>query len=323
MADTRLQIVVGKGGVGKSTVTAALALERAARGGRVLALELGGSGGLARALGVESSSDPVKTSQAMSPGEVYVASVDGEAALSEYLALMVPVRRMLHGVTTSRFYKAFVGAAPGLKELMAVGKVWYECQKTNDDGSPTWTTVIVEAGATGHSLRYLRMPEVAARTFGSGLVHREAVRVGDMLCDPDYCRVHVVALPEQMPLSEAREVLVALDEELGMEVGRLIVNCCRQAAPPAATGLAGELATVASSEPDGGLATVLAELAARELSWLAIQERGLERIERDSGRRVLRLPLLVAEEFGPAELSRLAGVLAGAPGINAGGVAES
>ena len=322
MADTRLQIVVGKGGVGKSTVAAALALERAARGGRVLALELGGSGGLARALGVESSSDPVKTSQAAPPGEVYVASVDGEAALSEYLALLVPVRRLLRGVTASRFYKAFVGAAPGLRELMAVGKVWYECQKTNDDGSPTWTTVIVEAGATGHSLRYLRMPEVAARTFASGLVHREAVRVGDMLRDPDYCRVHVVALPEQMPLSEAREVLVALDEELGMELGRLIVNRCRQAAPPAAERLSGELATAASSGPDGCLATVLADLAARELSWLAIQERGLERIERDSGRRVLRLPLLVVEEFGPAELGRLAGVLAGEPGVNAGGAAS-
>jgi len=323
MADTRLQIVVGKGGVGKSTVAAALALAKAARGGRVLALELGGSGGLARALGVEASSNPVKASQPMVTGEVYVASVDGEAALSEYLALLVPVRRLLHGVTASRFYKAFVGAAPGLRELMAVGKVWYECQKTNDDGSPTWTTVIVEAGATGHSLRYLRMPEVAARTFSSGQVHREAVRVGDMLRDPDYCRVHVVALPEQMPLSEAREVLVALDEELGMEVGRLIVNRCRQAAPPAAERLSCKLATVASSEPGGGLATALADLAARELSWLAIQERGLELIERDSGRRALRLPLLVLEEFGPAELSRLARVLAGAPGINAGGVAES
>jgi hypothetical protein len=143
-----------------------------------------------------------------------------------------------------------------------------------------------------------------------------------MLRDPAYCRVHVVALPEHMPLSEAREVLVALDEELGMEVGRLIVNRCRQAAPSAAESLSGELATVASSEPDGGLAAVLADLAARELSWLAIQERGLERIERDSGRRVLRLPLLVEEEFGPAELGRLAGVLAGEPGINAGGASS-
>lgn len=315
MGDTRLQLVVGKGGVGKSTVAAALALERAACGGRVLALELGGSGGLARAFGVESSSEPVRTSQTAPPGEVYVASVDGEAALSEYLALRVPVRRLLRGVTASRFYKAFVGAAPGLKELMAVGKVWYECQKTNDDGSPTWSTVIVEAGATGHSLKYLRMPEVAAHTFASGLVHREADRVGDMLRDPDYCRVHVVALPEQMPLSEAREILVALDEELGMAVGSLIVNRCRQAAPMGAERLPGELTAASTSSAAGitasSLAAPLAELAARELSWLAIQESGLERIERDSGLRVFRLPLLAVEEFGLAELSVLVRVMGG------------
>ena len=91
-----------------------------------------------------------------------------------------------------------------------MGKVWYEHQKTGDDGAPLWDVIVVDAGASGHSLQYLQMPTAAARTFTSGLVHREALRVEALLKDRDCTAVHVVATPEDMPLTEAGQIVERL-----------------------------------------------------------------------------------------------------------------
>src|SRR6185295_20245703 len=89
-----------------------------------------------------------------------VLTVDGEAALSEYLGLVLPVRRVQRMVVESKLYRHFVAAAPGLKELMTVGKIWYEEQLEGGRGKK-WDAIVVDAPATGHSLQYLRMPRAA------------------------------------------------------------------------------------------------------------------------------------------------------------------
>jgi len=88
----------------------------------------------------------------------------------------------------------FVAAAPGLKELMTIGKIWYEQDRKEADGRFVWDLVVVDAGASGHSLQYLQMPGTAAQAFSSGLVHREATRVESLLKDPARSCIHVVAL---------------------------------------------------------------------------------------------------------------------------------
>jgi len=157
-----------------------------------LAVEFGGAGGLARLFSVEL--DPGRPLE-VRPG-LYLARFEGEAALAEYLELVVPIRRLLSSVVASPLYRHFVAAAPGLKELMTVGKVWYEYQRCDGAGSKLWDVIIVDAGASGHSLQYLQMPHAAARTFGSGLVHRESQRIEALLKDPAATSVHVVATPE-------------------------------------------------------------------------------------------------------------------------------
>ena len=98
------------------------------------------------------------------------------------------MKRVLSTVFTSRIYQYFVAAAPGLKELMTVGKIWYEADASRSDGARRWDVVVVDAPATGHGLQYLRMPQAARDTFGAGLVQREARRVVELLQRPGDAR---------------------------------------------------------------------------------------------------------------------------------------
>src|SRR5690242_19107475 len=114
LLERRLHFVVGKGGVGKTTVAGALAVTLARRGRRTLAIDMEPGGRFAALLGPNAAEGP------------RVLYVDGRVALEEYLNLIIPVKRLLATVFASKVYQYFVAAAPGLKELMTVGKIWYE-----------------------------------------------------------------------------------------------------------------------------------------------------------------------------------------------------
>lgn len=308
-----LQFVVGKGGVGKSAVTAALAVANASRGKRVLAVEIGPPGGLERLLspGARTSPEPVAVRE-----NLWLARVEGDAALAEYLTLIVPIKRLLHTVTGSRVYKTFVAAAPGLKELMAIGKIWFEHGKTDAEGRRVWDVIVVDAGASGHSLQYLQMPAAAADTFSSGLVHREATRVKSLLEDPETTAVHVVATPEEMPAAEAEQILDRLHGDLALPVGTVFLNRCRPPSPPAAREavrrLRERIAPATGAGPNEGLIGDVVLAAENALAWESIQERvSAAFCSNESGETVVRLPLLETEEFGDREIERLSQLVMG------------
>jgi anion-transporting ArsA/GET3 family ATPase len=165
LIDVPLQFVVGKGGVGKSTLTAALALESGARGLRTLAIEFGGSGGLARLFDAEGVKPGVP--RVVAP-RVTMLALEGDEALAEYLGMVVPIKRVLGAIFSSNLYRVFVAGAPGLKELMTVGKVWYEADRRTSGSEPIWQRIFVDAGASGHSLQYLQMPRRRRRRFEAG-----------------------------------------------------------------------------------------------------------------------------------------------------------
>src|SRR5207244_2169710 len=200
MLDRRLHFVVGKGGVGKTTVAAALARLLARRGRRTLAIEVDDARRLSALLG---ASGTTGTPTVVAPG-LSVVAIEGRAALEEYLGLIIPVKRLLATIFSSRIYQYFVAAAPGLRGPMRVGESWYEPTR-RDRGRPLWDAVVVDAPATGHSVQYLRMPQAARDTFGAGLVQREAAKVVELLRDPRTTAVHLVTLAEEMPFAATLE----------------------------------------------------------------------------------------------------------------------
>lgn len=298
-----LQVVTGKGGVGKSTFAAALAVKWARAGKRVLAIELGSApAGMAGLLGVRPVEHGVPVPAG---GGVYLTYFDGESSLSEYLLRFMPLKGLMKRAFAHPLYKAFVNAGPGVRELMAIGKVRDELLGLAT-GTPQWDLVVLDAGASGHALQLLRMPGATARTFSSGLAHEEAMRVAGALADPQQTAVHVVTLPEKMPLDESAEIVEQLKHALKLPLGHLVVNQCRTLAPPGARAAVERLLGL---DHASGASEALSLAGRRALSWVSLQEEGISALEQRLGLSAHRLPLLRSDGFGRPELELLAGTL--------------
>jgi len=308
LLDRRLHVIVGKGGVGKTTVACALALVASKLGKRTLLAEVDGAGRAAALLGT--TPGPRGKAKFVRPN-LSVMSVEGASALQEYLEIIVPVKRVLKAVFDSRIYRYFVAAAPGLKELMTIGKIWYEAERVDDEtGERSWDLVILDAPATGHSLQYLGMPRAAHEVFRAGLVGRESQRLIDLLTDPLRTAVNLVTTAEEMPVNETLEVYAKLRDELQMPIGAVFVNRLHR------TGLQAEqlaeLDACLDSDLNAKDTALLAEIrdrAREEVGWATINALYLERLAAEVKIPFIELPFLFAEEFGASECQRLAALV--------------
>lgn len=221
MASLRLLIVAGKGGVGRSTVAAALALGAARRGRRTLVAELAGRSDVARLLGAKPA--PALNEVELEP-DLYHVSIDRQATLRDYLDHEVPGPLPAGRLTRSRSFALLVDATPGMGELLSIGKVWELAgRKRRRDRARNYDLVVLDGPASGQLMALLRAP----RTFGAiariGPVARQTQGIHRMLTDPAQTGIVLVATPEQMAVTEA----VTLHRELeadGVGVQRAVVN---------------------------------------------------------------------------------------------------
>ena len=214
--EPRVLIVSGKGGVGKTTVAAALALVAARHGRTACIAEVDRKGSLPRAFDAPVLSYQPKE---MSPG-VYGMNIVPEEALGEYLDVQYHMKRISRIFTSTHFVDYITTAAPGLKDILTLGKIWY----LEQDRNSRFDTIIVDAPAAGHMLTFLSAPMGLSDALRVGPVQRQAQWLLEMLRDPLRSRVHLVTLPEEMPVVETMETSIALQARVGITSGAVFAN---------------------------------------------------------------------------------------------------
>jgi anion-transporting ArsA/GET3 family ATPase len=125
----------------------------------------------------------------------------------------------------NKYVRTFFKAVPGMSEWTMLGKAWWHTTETREDGSPLYDVVILDAPATGHGLDMLRVPKVIVEVVPPGLLRRDAERAWELFQDPKLTAVVLVTLPEEMPTTETIELARALQNELELPIGKIVVNC--------------------------------------------------------------------------------------------------
>lgn len=214
LLDRRLLFVTGKGGVGKSTIASSLALLAANEGKRTLVCEVDAKGNLADFYGTK----PLKFEPTEVQAGLFAMSMDTEESLREYLKLQLHLPLIARLGPLARTFDFVATAAPGVKEILTVGKLAYEVREHNYD------LVVVDASATGHVVGQLASPVAMKELVSVGIVRQQTEWMLNILTDPDQTGVVVVATPEEMPVNETIELIGRLDSETDISVAAVIAN---------------------------------------------------------------------------------------------------
>ena len=312
----RLVLVTGKGGTGKSSIAAALGVLAARSGVRAVVVELGSSDVLRELLAGPSgaASRPASREPEKLGEQLFALRIDPMEALEEYLELQLRVRLLARAIVGNSAFHRFLEAAPGWRELVTLGKLWYLLTREDRAGAPRWPLVIVDAPATGHGLSLLSVPSVVRDTVRVGALRRNTDPVHALVTDPARTWVLPVTLPEELPVNETLE-LRARVRELGVGLGPVIANGVEP--PLALADPERVLACVARLPADAApspLAAprVIAAAARHRLARAAMQRGFLAQLERALGEPARELPWLAQGVDGPEGVGALADALAGA-----------
>ena len=211
----RLLFVTGKGGTGKSTVAAAIAERAAAQGARTLACEMDAKGSLASMLGL--SHTPGYTPVRSASG-IDVMSMNTEESLREYLRIHLRLPLVTKIGPLAAVFDYVADAAPGVREVLAVGKVCWEVRENNYD------VVVVDAEASGHVVSQIASPRTIADLVPRGPLRDQTSWMLQILDDPSQCGVVVVTNPEDLAVTESLALIERLRADTATDVARLIVN---------------------------------------------------------------------------------------------------
>jgi anion-transporting ArsA/GET3 family ATPase len=307
---SRVIIVAGKGGVGKTTVTATLAVAAARTGMSVLIVEVEGKSGLAAAfdgptLGYEELD--------LAPG-IRGRTLTPDAALVDWLEAN-GLKRVSKRLVQTGALDVVATAVPGMKDILVLGKV------KSLDVQGTADLIIVDAPAAGHAITFLTSAQGLLDAVSVGPVRKQATDVVELLSDPDRCRVLLVTIPEETPVSELVDTAFAIEDRTGVSLGPVVVNGCYEdsgiEAPTAPLGA--DAITAAGIQHDAELVDVfvsdreahdLARAAGFQAERSAIQRHQADRLGQRLPLPQIRLPFLFTADIGRHEVEHLADVFA-------------
>jgi anion-transporting ArsA/GET3 family ATPase len=318
-SQSRVVIVAGKGGVGKTTMVAALAHLAAGAGLSVLVVELEGRNGLSTAFGgvgglgyagqvllaagaTDLGGGPVDESAVIPPGSVHARTITPDDALVEYLDDH-GMRRFSKRLLSSGVIDIVAGAIPGIRDILVLGKIKQIEQKRVAD------LVLVDAPATGHTMTFLSSAGGLLDAARGGPIRAQATDVVALLSDPERCQVALVTLPEEMPVNEVVEAAYQLEDRVGVALGPVIVN----AAYPPVPGLeipAAQTVEAAGARVDSGDVAALEQARIFRQRRHELQEEQVLRLADELPLPQLRVPYLFTDAIGPVELDTLSRALA-------------
>ncbi|WP_170311039.1 ArsA-related P-loop ATPase [Modestobacter muralis] len=244
-APVRCHVVTGKGGTGKTTVAAALALSLAADGGHVLLVETEGRQGIAQLFDTPPLPyEERRVAVARGGGEVKALAIDVEAAFLEYLDMFYNLKRAGYALRKMGAVDFATAIAPGLRDVLLTGKIKEAVTRRGKDGRPVYDAVVVDAPPTGRISRFLNVTGEVAGLARSGPIKSQSDGVMAVFRSPQTA-VHLVTLLEDMPVQETADAIAELTA-LQLPVGSVIVNMATEPLLPPAS-----LAAVAAGELTG------------------------------------------------------------------------
>lgn len=223
----RLHFITGKGGTGKTTVAAALALSLATEGRRVLLVEVEERQGIARLFDVPPLPyEEKRVAVASGGGELRALAVDVEAALLEYFRMFYNLGMAGRSLKKMGAVEFATTLAPGLRDVLLTGKVKETVTRTGTDNRPVYDAVVVDSPPTGRVVTFLNVTEAMSGLARRGPIHTQAESVARLLHSPDTI-VHLVCLLEDMPVTETLESVDQL-RAANLPVGTIIVNAATE-----------------------------------------------------------------------------------------------
>ncbi len=301
-AASRLVIVAGKGGVGKTVVSATLARAASRVGLSSLIVEVEGKSGLPTMFGQRALEyEGVLLHPGGGPdgeGEVRARTITPDQALLDYLETH-GLSRISKRLVSSGALDVVATAAPGIKDILILGKV----KQLERDGVAD--LVILDAPAAGHAITFLQSARALLDAVRVGPINTQAREVLEMLTDHERCRVILVTLPEETPVNELVETAFNLEDRVGIGLAPVVVNGVYDrvpgldADPPVAAAEAGT--TLRDGE-----ATALADAARFRQDRMALQDEQVARLAERLPLEQIRLPFVFTTDIGPEELDALA-----------------
>lgn len=292
--EKRFVVVAGKGGVGRTTLSLLVGRCAAARGKRTLVCLVGAPPRYQEVLGGLAIGGEAREVTA----GLHVINLDPVSAREEY-GLMILKSPTLHRlVFGSRIVRAFLDAVPGLAEWAMLGKATYHALHRAGD-RPGYDLVVFDSPATGHGLDVLSLPAAIVASVPAGRIRDEALERVRLMGDPRRCEVVPVTLPEEMPVSEAIELIRGL-ERRGLPMERIVVNMVDGAPLPE------RIAEIVDGRGEGDAAPWLAP-AAVAVARRRAQEEAISRLASGSRLELLELPAVKGrglDEAGVALLAR-------------------
>jgi len=298
LLDKRFIVVTGKGGVGKSAVSAALAIAISSRGRRVL---------------LASMHRGIKTcgffGAGAQPGELFpvkenlwAVNVTPQSSMREYGLMILRFERLYRRVFEDKLIKYVLEAIPSLEELVMFGKTWFHAQEKWKDGSWRFDTVIMDSQATGHAMSMLSLPGTIVKAAPLGQLKSKAEEMLSLMTDPEAASLCIVTTPEEMPINESLSIWKTNNEIIKMPEGMLFIN--RVIEPL----FKDEELRDGSFHASPLIETAL-KCARLRISASSNQAIYLARAENEIPMKSVILPEIFSEQFGEKEAGKIAGTI--------------